>query len=425
MSTWDYTKDTAMDETTDRQRSFFGRKTALTVVIFAIVILAIYLYSSNEDEVSLRTLTTSQVVEEKIRRTRTAIGELRASRSEVIAASSDGVFTAVLVSAGSAVVSGTPLGIMKNPVLEVEVRRDRLLLEEAEAKLHARRSLAEQRKLDARASVIEAEAETETLGARVAAEEALLEDGVVSKLAFEETINLWVKSKKTLEIEREKELQLAKLIEAENRAGQLELQRLREEVDARETLLQGLRLLSEQSGIVQEVYVEPGEQVSAGTKVLRISAGELLATLRVSEALSKDISIGMAAEVTVLGEVTRGEVMRIDPVVNQGTVDIDVHLATSQQLGWRPNLSVEAKLLLGGELVGLTLVIPENMRIDGSGNAVVYRLDDTRTLALRTPITYELLTESKILIKSGLSAGDTIISSGLLADYGERLLLTE
>ena len=414
-----------MDETTDRQRSFFGRKTALTVVIFAIVILAIYLYSSNEDEVSLRTLTTSQVVEEKIRRTRTAIGELRASRSEVIAASSDGVFTAVLVSAGSAVVSGTPLGIMKNPVLEVEVRRDRLLLEEAEAKLHARRSLAEQRKLDARASVIEAEAETETLGARVAAEEALLEDGVVSKLAFEETINLWVKSKKTLEIEREKELQLAKLIEAENRAGQLELQRLREEVDARETLLQGLRLLSEQSGIVQEVYVEPGEQVSAGTKVLRISAGELLATLRVSEALSKDISIGMAAEVTVLGEVTRGEVMRIDPVVNQGTVDIDVHLATSQQLGWRPNLSVEAKLLLGGELVGLTLVIPENMRIDGSGNAVVYRLDDTRTLALRTPITYELLTESKILIKSGLSAGDTIISSGLLADYGERLLLTE
>ena len=80
--------------------------------------------------------------------------------------------------------------------------------------------------------------------------------------------------------------------------------------------------------ILTDLPWELGQWVTPGQVLAKVSRpGRLKAVLKVPETQAKDVAIGQAVDVDTRNGIVKGDVLRIDPVVQNGTVDVDVHLA--------------------------------------------------------------------------------------------------
>ena len=80
-------------------------------------------------------------------------------------------------------------------------------------------------------------------------------------------------------------------------------------------------------GVLQEVDVEEGQRVPAGTILAKVAdPKKLKAVLQIAETQMKDVRVGMDATVDTRNGVIPGRVIRIDPAALNGTVGVDVEL---------------------------------------------------------------------------------------------------
>jgi HlyD family secretion protein len=100
-------------------------------------------------------------------------------------------------------------------------------------------------------------------------------------------------------------------------------------------------------GLLQMVSVEVGEQVGAGTNLVRVSdPSRLKAVVRVAETQTRDLAIGQVASVDTRNGFVAGRVARIDPASEGGTVGVDITLEGPLPAGTRPDLNVDATIEL-------------------------------------------------------------------------------
>ena len=79
----------------------------------------------------------------------------------------------------------------------------------------------------------------------------------------------------------------------------------------------------------------------------------LKAEIRVAETQARDIQIGQVAQIDTRNGIVAGQVHRIDPSVQNGTVTVDVTISDELPRGARPDLSVDGTI----ELERLTDVV--------------------------------------------------------------------
>ena len=79
--------------------------------------------------------------------------------------------------------------------------------------------------------------------------------------------------------------------------------------------------------MVQEVDVEVGQRVAAGTILAKVAdPHKLKAELKIAETQMKDIALNQPAEIDTRNGIVPGHVIRIDPAAQNGTVTVDVKL---------------------------------------------------------------------------------------------------
>ncbi len=80
-------------------------------------------------------------------------------------------------------------------------------------------------------------------------------------------------------------------------------------------------------GFLQEVDVEVGQRVPAGTVLAKVAdPTKLKAVLQIPETQMKDVRIGLDASIDTRNGVVSGRVIRIDPAAQNGTVGVDIAL---------------------------------------------------------------------------------------------------
>ena len=116
-----------------------------------------------------------------------------------------------------------------------------------------------------------------------------------------------------------------------------------------------------------------------------VQPNHLIAELKVAETQARDVQIGQPALVDTHNGTVSGEVTRVDPAVQNGTVTVDVKLSGELPKGARPDLSVDGTIDLERLddvlYVGRPAFGQENSTIslfkldpDGRGSAGPYRL---------------------------------------------------
>ena len=178
------------------------------------------------------------------------------------------------------------------------------------------------------------------------------------------------------------------------------------------------------TGVLQILPVDVGQQVQPGTNLARVAdPAKLKAEIRVAETQARDIRIGQRAQIDTRNGVVDGEVARIDPSVQNGTVTVDVHiLGDLTGTGARPDLSVDGTI----ELERLDDVVFVGRPAFGQEKSTVgiFKLDPDGVYAVRTQVKLGRSSVNTIEVVAGLVPGDRVIlSDSSQWDANERIKL--
>jgi HlyD family secretion protein len=323
----------------------------------------------------------------------------------------------------------------------VEVTPDTVILELSEPTVQQAFSDAEQQLRGAEADYtsLEARLESDRLNQRSAAaavsadfraaqlqkevDENLAKDGLVSALQLKtSTVRAESLSERnTIALEN---LKVAENnVRAQLMAQQARVDQLRSQVILRRQQVEQLRVRAGMAGVLEQVAVNVGQQVSPGTNLARVAdPTRLKAELRIAETQARDLTIGQKAEIDTRNGIIEGRVMRIDPAAQQGTVTVDVELLGELPRGARPDLSVDGTI----ELERLTNVLYVGRPAFGQEQSSVglFKEDPVTGEAARVTVQLGKSAVNTIEVLGGLAEGDRVVLSDMSAwDQFDRIRL--
>jgi HlyD family secretion protein len=338
-----------------------------------------------------------------------------------IGAQTEGRVDRVVVRPGAVVEADAVLVEMSNPDLMQETEEARYALEAAAAELSELKLQLENKKLDQRAALAGATAEYE--GARLQFEYEDEAGSVVPKIKRERSALLAEQLKVRRDIEQERLDQFAASMDAQVAVRRARVEQMRNAYERKRERVDSLMVRAGVAGVVQEMLVEEGQRLVLGTNIARVAPpDDLMAELRVPETQARDVLVGQLVRVDTRNGIVEGKVIRIDPAVQSGTVQVDVELTGQLPRGARPDLSVDGTI----EIERLPHVLFTERPAYGQPNTTVglYKLVEGGRYAVRVPVELGRTSVNAVEIIKGLSPGEEVILSDTSAwDDNDRIRL--
>jgi HlyD family secretion protein len=356
--------------------------------------------------------------------TRRGLGTLVPEEIRVVPATTSGRVEKRLVLPGRDVMPDTVILELSSPESQQQLQDAELAFKSADAAYRNRQ--------------VDLEAQLLTLKSQAAATESQYQQ---AKLQYEAYEPLWranlypeleLKRLKTsaTELAARSELEKQRVaISTENMKTQLAVtqsavDQARALLDLRKQQAGNLRVKAGIRGIMQELLVEVGVQVTIGTPLARVSdPTRLKAEVRIAETQARDIQAGQKAEIDTRNGIIPGRVISKDPSVVDGTIRVEVQLIGDLPAGAVPSLNVDGTI----ELFRLPNVLKMARPAFGQENSNVklFRMeaDDQHAVAVTVQLGQTSVTE--VEIRGGLKAGDKVIVSDTsqLGDNSDRIRL--
>ena len=329
-----------------------------------------------------------------------------------IPAATQGRVERVLIQPGERVTLETVLLELSNPELEQQALDAESQLKRAEAELAHLRIQLESEKMQRQADAARVESEYLEATLRAEADAALLREGLVSEM----DTKISRSRAKALETQRLLEKRrtdiFAKSLEAQLEAKEAEVEQRRLLHGLRRSQLESLRVRPGISGVLQQVEVEVGQQVTPGTNLVRIAEpSRLKAEIEVAATQARDLEVGQKAEIDTRNGVVPGRVSRIDPAVTEGLVTVDVALEGKLPRGARPDLSVDGTVEL--EHLEDVVHMPRPGFSQEDGSVSLFRIEPDGIHAQRVRVDLGASSVSEIQILEGLAVGDRVVLSDM------------
>jgi HlyD family secretion protein len=253
--------------------------------------------------------------------------------------------------------------------------------------------------------------------------EGLWKDGLVSQLILKQSTvrsdSLTMRNK----IEQDRLKVAEENIKQQLLAQKARIDQLRSLYELRKSQVEQLRVRAGMEGVLEQVPVEVGQQVTAGTNLVRVAdPTRLKAELRIAETQARDLMIGQVAQVDTRNGIIPGKVIRIDPSAVNGTVTVDVGLEGALPRGARPDLSVDGTV----ELERLDNVLFVGRPAFGQEKSTVglFKLDPTTGEAIRVQVQLGVASVNTIEVLGGLVEDDQVVLSDMSAwDQFDRIRL--
>ena len=335
-----------------------------------------------------------------------------------IAAESAARVERILIRPGASVEPDSVILELSNPeVLDLALAAE-AELKAAEADYTARQMSLASQSLDQRAQQASVEADFESARLQAEAEKELAAKGIIPSIQYRRSQLASDQLKLRTEIESERSRGLTRLVEAQLAADRARLEQLRNAAALRRRQADNLQLRAGVAGVLQQVPVQEGQQVSPGINLARVAKpGELMAEVRIPETQIKDVVIGQSVKVDTRNGVVAGRVSRIDPAVLNGSVLVDVELTGELPASARPDLSVDASIEI--ERLSDVLYVGRPAFGQAEGSVRLFRLEPDGDRALRVPVQLGRTSVSLIEVRNGLTEGDTVVLSDTSAwdDY--------
>lgn len=329
-----------------------------------------------------------------------------------------------LVQPGTMVTPSTVIFELSNQELQQQLLDAQAQLKSAEAAYNNRKVELETQLLNQRAQAATVEADYQQARLTAEANEQLSKDGLVSELILKQSRTRATELKTRNELEKQRLAMNAEAIKTQLAVSQAELDQRRLLYDLRLKQVSDLTVRAGINGVLQQLAVEVGQQVTPGTNLARVSDPKRLkAAVRIPETQARDILPGQRANIDMRIGVISGSVSRIDPAVQNGTVTVDIALEGELPKGARPDLNVDGTI----ELERLENVLYVQRPSFGQEKSTVrlFRLEPDGKHAEAVTVELGRSSVTTIEIVKGLRVGDKVIVSDLsqVADSASRIRL--
>jgi multidrug efflux pump subunit AcrA (membrane-fusion protein) len=203
-----------------------------------------------------------------------------------------------------------------------------------------------------------------------------------------------------------------KAIESQLAEQQARVDEIRALAELKQKQLEALKVRAGIEGVLVDLPLQVGQHVTPGTMLAKVvQPNHLIAELKIAETQARDVQIGQPALVDTHNGTASGEVMRVDPAVQNGTVTVDVKLTGELPKGARPDLSVDGTVDL--ERLDNVLYVGRPAFGQESSTISLFKLDPDGKGGVRVPVKVGRASVNSIQVLEGLNQGDTVILSDM------------
>jgi len=368
-------------------------------------------YSNSLEYISREAVTIAKVEAGDFSIKVEGYGTLQSLNKRLLTATNNAIVDEIKLKAGAVVNADTVLMTLKNPTLEAELRKALAKLQNS--KTQKRQVLLQQQRelLNSESLLAEIEAEEEIAMLQVDAERALAKSGIVSGINAKRNELRAKQLNKKVKLERNK---LDKIIAVHAEALLIQndlISQARDEFDVAKQMVEQLSVKAGMAGVLQRASLNLGQSVSIGTELALIgSLSPLVAEIKVPQMQAHMVTAGMQAEINTVNGQILGQVVRIDPVVSEGAVQVDIQLNDGVYKGVKPMQLVDATIFAqvqkGIHYIKTPVGVSENT------SALLFKLTKDG-LANQVEVKFGKASGQLIQVLSGLNAGDEIITSKL------------
>jgi len=337
-------------------------------------------------------------------------GTLVPERIRLISAVTSARVERIVAQPGQSVGPGTVLLEMSNPDVQIEALRAQQALSEAQSRLGDLRVQLEAGRLSQEGVV----ASIRTLNVSAAQErvvaDTLMAGRMISRFEYNNRRASAEEASTRLRLEQQRLALMTRSVDSQLAAQRRQIQRLQAISTFQENRVQTLVVRAGEEGVLQELPLQPGQWVNAGTTIGRVvQPGKLKAVLRIGETQARDVAIGQTALIDTRNGIVEGRVSRMDPAAQGGTVTIDVAIDGPLPSGARPDLNIDGTI----QLERLNDILFTGRPTIASENAVVglFRLDPDGKTAARVKVRLGRVSANSVEVAQGLKPGDRIILS--------------
>lgn len=340
------------------------------------------------------------------------LGRLVPETTLWIAATTDGRVVGRPILPGTAVQPQTVLLVLSNPQLQQETLDAEWQLKQAQADYNSLKAQLSSQVLNQRAAA--ASAKSAYLQAKLQSEDdrQLASMGLGPEITAKLSAAKAEAAKTGDQIAKDQVGVLEQSGAAQLAAQQARIEQLRAMYDLKQSQLDSLTVRAGAAGVLEELPVETGQQVAAGTVLAKVAQpSRLKAQLQVAETQAKDVQLGQKAFIDTHNGIIPGHVTRIDPAVQNGTRTVDVELDGPLPPGAVPDLGVDGTI----EIEHLSDVLYVGRPAFGQSNSTIslFKLVDGGGEAVRVPVKVGRASVDTIEILSGLHVGDRVILSDM------------
>ena len=339
-------------------------------------------------------------------------GALRSDKQLLITTLTSATVQEIVLKPGALVTKDSIIVQLANPELQQQVDNANQELSQRKANLRQLKLNQQREILNESGSFAEMEARYETAKVKLEAQSGLVKSGIVSALDYKDSLVQEAQLKKRMNIHKQRTVAL-KLVNQEAINIQLEqIKQQQGQLNIAQNRLDRLTVKAGFSGVLQRLSVELGQSLAAGQEIALIgSVQDLIALVRVPQSKAQQIFIGQKAIIDTRRDKIIGTVSRIDPVVVENTVEVEIALPKQLPSSARPQLSVDA-VIITETLTNITYMErPVNGRANSSSS--LFRLDDSHDYAMRIPVKFGKEAGRYIEIIEGGKVNDTFIVSDL------------
>jgi len=398
------------------------------IAVIAAVTVGVYRLRPAAPTVERGTVWTDTVKRGSMLRQVRGIGSLVPSQEAVLQIPAETEATVVRIlklPGGLPVKADTILLEMSNPQVEQAAIDAELQLKAAEAEYQSQRMKLESDLMNQKAGAATVKADYTQAELQAQTDKALYDLGVISGLAYKASKGKSDELTTRNGLEDQRLTSTQKAIDSQLAELQVKVDQMRVLASLKKKQLDALKVRAGIDGVLVDLPLHVGQHVTPGTMLAKVvQPDHLMAELKVAETQARDVQSGEPASVDTHNGVISGEVIRVDPAVQNGTVTVDVKLTGELPKGARPDLSVDGTI----DLEHMDNILYVGRPAFGQENSTIslFRLGPDGREAIRVPVKVGRASVNSIQVVDGLHEGDTVVLSDMSRwDNTDRIRLQD
>lgn len=404
--------DWVMDiERLDRLKSKQKKNRIYLILIIFALLAAVYFYyawSVKASYVPAKQMVIDQVKRGDLVQSSRVNGQLVADIKYSLTAKSDAIVVQIHNKVGSLVKQGDVLIQLSSEQLEQSLSDIEFDLAAAEKNHSLLLSELSDEEMALKSELIELESKVEIDSLSLQAKEKLYAKNIISRLDINQVRVALKNLKKTYEFAKLKQQNFYTSKKAKIEADLITVKRLKKQLDDKHKLQQALLVTATTDGIVNAIDVELGQQVSAGTSLLKITGQEQFsALLKLNEAQSGLLAYDQLVVMNILNQEIKGKLSRISPNIVDNSVEIEVHFTDQLPSGVRPDMSISGEIFFSK--ITDTLLVDKPYGLLANQTKQMFVINRETQIASKRPIQFGKVSVSQAQIISGAEQGDLLI----------------